>query len=276
MNPFFFSTFMYAPCKVVGAEHWPDVLQYELAHLDVSTWHGFRTLGQARRVGEVVAYVDASTYIDRARCVAAGHFVRRAECDVWLTCDDDVYADQGVVGRLLEVCRVTKGLVALPYMNRDGGSMTFRKVTGPTVWQPHAVRAVDRVGMGLVAMHRDFIETLSKLAPHFRSRESGPIDSPYIFCNGVDDGDFVGEDYGICQLAEKAGLPMHVLLDAPGQHMNLCAMLDLEGQILVQGDERAESLKKSIEGKNADRRVHAVDTLPPEPVTNPARRRVDG
>lgn len=271
MNPFFFSTFMYAPCKVVGVEHWTDVLKYELDHLDVSTWHGFRTLGQARRVGEVVAYVDASTYIDRARCVAAGHFQRRDECDVWLTCDDDVYAAEGVIGKLLEVCRVTKGLVALPYMNRDGGSMTFRKVTGPTVWQPHAVRAVDRVGMGLVAMHREFIETLSKLAPHFRSRESGPIDSPYIFRNGVDDGDFVGEDYGICQLAESAGLPMHVLLDAPAQHMNLCAKLDLEGEILVMGDAHADKLAASLEAKEREHRARTM--LPPEPPTKSDRPR---
>src|SRR5277367_3861456 len=216
--PVFFSTFMYSACKVVGAEHWQDVLAYEFGHLDNSGWHGFRTLGQARRVGEVVAYVDASTYIDRARCVAAGRFQEQAQCDVWLTCDDDMYADQGVIGRMVECCRVTKGLVALPYMNRDGGSMTFRKVTGPTVWQPHALRVVDRVGMGLCAMHRDYIETLAKLAPHFRSSESGPIDSPYIFCNGVEDGHFVGEDYGVCRLGELAGLPQHVLLDAPGQH----------------------------------------------------------
>jgi hypothetical protein len=125
--------------------------------------------------------------------------------------------------------------------------------------------------MGLVAMHRAFVEELASRHPHFRGRESGPIDSPFIFQNGVDAGTFVGEDYGLCSLAEKAGLPMHVILDAPGQHMNLCAMLDLEGQILVQGDARAEKLREGIDAKNA-----AHKTLAPEPVTNPGRRRIDG
>jgi hypothetical protein len=273
--PLFFSTFMYSACKVVGADNWPDVLKYELGHLDDSGWHGFRTLGQVKRAApDCVAYVDASTYIDRARCVAAGTFLRYRKCDVWLTCDDDVYADEGVVSRLIENCRVSRGLVALPYMNRDGGSMTFRKVTGPTVWQPHAARVVDRVGMGLVAMHRDFVQALASFAVHFRSKESGPIDSPYIFCNGVDDdGTFIGEDFGVCQLAERAGLPMHVLLDAPGQHMNLCAMLDLEGGMLVQGDAHADKLARGVAEKNA---AHAAQTLAPEPITSPARRRVDG
>ena len=270
--PLFFSTFMYSACKVVGAEHWQDVLAYELGHLDNSGWHGFRTLGQARRVGECVAYVDASTYIDRARCVAAGQFLRQTQCDVWLTCDDDVYADRDVIGKLVDNCRVSRGLCALPYMNRDGASMTFRKVTGPTVWQPHAARIVDRVGMGLVAMHRDFVTILATHAPSFRSRESGPVDSPFIFQNGVEDGHFIGEDFGVCALAERANLPMHVLLDAPGQHMNLCAMLDLEGHILVQGDAHADKLARGVADKNA---AHAAQTLTPEPdpVTNPGRRR---
>jgi len=237
MTPLFFSTFMYAPCKVIGVERWPAALEHELKNLDESPWHGFRTLGQAVRVAECRVHVDASTYIDRARCVAAGNFLYRAgkDCDVWVTCDDDVYADADVIERLVEVARQTRGLCALPYVNRDGGSMTYRKVSPPTKWLPHPVRDVDRVGMGLVALHRDLVEKLAMQAEHFREsvRPEDPNMCPYIFRNGVEDGTFMGEDFGFCRLADEAGLPMHVLLDAEGMHMQTRAMLDLEGRVMA-------------------------------------------
>jgi hypothetical protein len=261
MKPLFFSTFLYAPCKLVGAAEWPAVLAHHLESLDDAPWHGLRTLGQARRVAECRVHIDASTYIDRARCVAAGQFLYRSgsECDVWLTCDDDVYADQVVLQQLVDVARATRGVCALPYLNRDGGSMTFRKVSGPTHWvEGCPIRAVDRVGMGLVAMHREAVSVLAERAVSFYD---GPQRDkcPFIFCNGVEHGTFVGEDFGFCALAERADVALHVLLDAPGQHMNLTAKLDLDGRICVQGTEVADRLAARLEA------FHATSTLPPQP-----------
>jgi hypothetical protein len=263
MKPLFFSTFLYAPCKLVGAADWPDTLAYWLERLDEAPWHGLRTLGQARRVAECRVHVDASTYIDRARCVAAGQFLYRsgAECDVWLTCDDDVTADHVVLAQLVDVARATRGVCALPYLNRDGGSMTFRKVRGPTHWvEGCPIRAVDRVGMGLVAMHREAVSVLAEAAvPFFDGPQRDRC--PFIFCNGVDDGTFIGEDFGFCALAERADLPVHVLLDAPGQHMNLTAKLDLDGRICVQGADVAARLSERLDAFHAA----SAETLPPQP-----------
>jgi hypothetical protein len=261
MTPLFYSTFLYAPCKLVGAEHWPRTLAYHLEHLDDAPWHGLRTLGQARRVAECRVHIDASTYIDRARCVAAGQFLYRsgAECDVWLTCDDDVYADQVVLQQLVDVARATRGVCALPYLNRDGGSMTFRKVQGPTHWlEGCPIRAVDRVGMGLVAMHRLAVSVLAERAVSFFD---GPQKDkcPFIFCNGVENGTFVGEDFGFCALAEAAELSVHVLLDAPGVHMNLVSKLDLDGRICVQGAAVADRLAERLDAFHA----HSAETLKP-------------
>jgi hypothetical protein len=251
--PLFFSTFMYSACKVVGAERWPERLAYEMAHLDESPWPGFRTMGQADKVAEAAGvelrtFVDGSTYITRARCVAAGHFLYKsgADSDVWLTADDDVYADARVLESLLLAARATRGLVALPYLNRDGHSMTFRRVTGPTLWLPGKipVRAVDRIGMGLVAMHRSFVEVLARRAPMFEHRY------PAIFLEGITEVDratgigvWTGEDYWLCGLAEAADLPMHVLLDAPGWHAGHGAKLDLDGQICVETDADRQKLE---------------------------------
>jgi hypothetical protein len=275
MTPIFFSTFMYSACKVTG---WggKELLDYEMRggvlSLDASSMPGFRTLGQACRVAECEVYVDGSTYITRARCLAAGHFLRKAgsRCDVWVTCDDDVYADAAVVAQLVDVARATRGMVALPYLNRDGGSMTFRRVSGPTEWPAgFPVRRVDRVGMGLVAMHRDFVRVLDRVVPHFEDNV------PAMFLEGVQDvgadglGTWVGEDYWLCSLAENADLPMHVLLDAPGEHMGLRAKLDVDGVICLDSEENARKLAEGIDAKNAARAAHA------EPSTRNDLPRVD-
>ena len=241
--PLFFSTFMYSPCKMVGADTWPGVLAYWLEHLDEAPWHALRTLGQVRRVAPAIVHVDAGTYIDRCRCVAAGQFLYRSgrDCDVWVTCDDDVYADERVVRQLVDVARETKGLCALPYLNRDGKSMTFRRAWGPTEHIAGApVWHVDRVGQGLVAMHREFVDRLALVSDEFIDGEDR---YPHIFRNGVEDKSFIGEDFWLCKLAEAAGLAMHVLLEAPSLHMNLEAKLDSSGRICVKDPDVLQAIE---------------------------------
>jgi hypothetical protein len=259
---------MYAACKEPGMTS-AKLLAHEqrdgVRSLDLSMWPGFRTLGQACRVAECRAYVDGSTYITRARCVAAGHFLRKdgEGCDVWLTCDDDVYASQVVIAQLVDVAMATRGLCALPYINRDGGSMTFRRVTGPTEWvEGCPVRVVDRVGMGLVAMHRNFVRALDRVVPHFED------EYPAMFLEGVTDvrpdgcGTWTGEDYWMCALAETAGLPMHVLLDAPGVHMGIRSKLDIDGAICLDDQGVADKLSRSLALKQ---QAHRQTMLPTKP-----------
>jgi hypothetical protein len=254
LDPVFFSTFPYTGCKLHGVE-WPKRLEHEFAHLDESVWPGFRTLGQLRRVCESAVYVDGSTYITRARSVATKHFLDSGR-DVWVSVDDDVFVEEDVLRRQVLVCRATRGGVALPYTNRDGKTMTFRKVAGPTQWisvpgslGPFAVpslpvRTVDRVGMGCVALHRDLIERLAKDAPHFRERDrpNGVEDCPALFLEGVQEGSWVGEDYHFSALCERAGSPLLVLLEAPCEHQGIGAMLDEDGKILIRGEPAAKKL----------------------------------
>jgi hypothetical protein len=263
---------MYSACKQTGwtgAELLAHEAREGTASLDESPWPGFRTMAQVARLypGQpVTSYVDGSTYVTRARCLAAGHFLRAAGkgCDVWLTCDDDVFASAEVCGQLIEVARATRGLCALPYLNRDGGSMTFRKVSPPTHWvEGNPIRTVDRVGMGLVAMHREFVATLDKLVPHFEE------DYPALFLEGVAEVDpetgrglWTGDDYWLCMLAERSDLPMHVLLDAPGEHMGLRAKLDLDGAICLDDAEVARKLQERMAAKDAARKT-LLDSLNP-------------
>lgn len=287
-RPPFFSTFVYTACKSYGCTA-EEILAFEARggadSLESSRWPGFRTLGRLARLyagQEVTTYVHGSTYITRARCLAAAAFLRGMgkDCDVWLTCDDDIYADGVVQAQLLDVARATRGIVALPYLNRDGGSMTFRKVTGPTVWiESCPVRTVDRVGMGLVALHRDAVARIDAACPHFDD------DVPAMFLEGVCEVDpdtgrglWTGDDYWLCMLAERHGVPLHVLLDAPGEHAGLRSKLDLDGAICLDDDGAAARLQERMAEKQAARAKLLADTPAhgSEPPTKSGRRHIDG
>lgn len=256
LDPVFFSTFLYSACKVVGHDAWPKWLREEYTRLSRSAWPALRTLDQLLHVADAEVMVDASTYIDRARCVAAGKFLASGK-DVWVTCDDDIYAEADVLRRLVLACRKMRGGVAVPYMNRDGRSMTFRKVRGPTetlALDPvHSVsaqvRSVDRVGFGLVALHRQLVEGLAALVPQFREGDLSPLPCPALFVNSVENGLWQGEDYSFSKLCEDAGTPLHVLLEAPCSHAGLLAMLDAEGRIAVADPARAAALNEGIRTK---------------------------
>lgn len=254
LDAVFATTFLYAACKVVGNDAWPDYLRHDLAHASDSVWPAIRTLAyELSSVCDAELVTDASTYIDRARCVMAGKFLA-SSLDVWLTCDDDVYADAEVLRTLIRACRQTRGGVAVPYMNRDGRSMTFRKVSGPTEWlelgtmRRAPVRSVDRVGFGLVALHRELVEALA-FAPStkwFRESPSSRLRCPHLFVNGVEEDTFIGEDYSFSKLADDAGRTMRVLLEAPAEHAGILAMLDHEGHIRVSDPERAAVLEDAL------------------------------
>lgn len=252
IEPVFATTFLYAACKVVGADAWPAYLAHQLANPEESAWPSIRTLAfELAAVCDVKLVTDASTYIDRARCVAAGRFLLSG-LDVWLTCDDDIEADEDTLRKLILACRHTRGGVAVPYMNRDGKSMTFRRVSGPTEWLTLndelrvPTRFVDRVGFGLVALHRDLVELLAHQAKWFRESDASRMLCPHLFVNDVEEGSWTGEDYAFSRKCDQAGRPLRVLLEAPCEHAGILAMLDAEGTILVADPKRAEALDLAL------------------------------
>jgi hypothetical protein len=254
----FFSTYPYTACKLAGPTLWPSRLKHELEHLAESDWPCWRTLHEWLHVGGVELYTDGSTYITRARSVATAHFLA-TDRDVWLTCDDDIFAPAGVLRRMVAACRATRAGIALPYLNRDGKSMTFRRVVGPTEWlaigdgETVPLRIVDRVGFGLVALHREYVLALAKDAPKFSEvdRPGGVRDCPALFLEGVDEGSWVGEDYFFSARAERAGMPLKVLLNAPCSHQGKTALLDEEGVIRVADPAVAQTLDTSLRAREA-------------------------
>jgi hypothetical protein len=186
------------------------------------------------------------------------HFLA-SDKDVWLTCDDDMFAETETLRKLVLACQATRGAVAIPYLNRDGKSWTFRKVRGPTSGTPRPceipilLRTVDCIGMGLCAIHRELVERLAKDAPHFKEKSlpSEVASCPVLFKNGeVDEaGVWMGEDYYFSQLCEKAGSPIRVLLEAPASHGGLWAMLDREAYFVMPDPKARDLLIESIRAK---------------------------
>jgi hypothetical protein len=258
----FFSTFMYSACKAVQArgETWEGWLQAEFRKLGASAYAGFRSAHAYGDVEDFHLSVQAGTYITLARCAAAGQFLYGdgAACDLWVMADDDVLVTSDVWRRMAAVARASKAMVALPYLNRDGHSMTYRRAWGPTMtiagepcWR------VDRIGMGAVILHREFVARLARNALAF---EHGGLSCPAIFLEGVQEGEWVGEDYWMCAMADRLGLPIYVLLDAMCRHMGEPSKLDLDGHVCLQSEAAYARLE---EGR--DRRMPTLRRMPIPP-----------
>lgn len=264
LPPVFYSMFHYAACKRVGAD-WPKVRDFLFEHPDQGAallgvqGLSFETLNEMRHLCTCVIHCAANTYIPRARCIAAGHFLRGPgkDCDVWVSVDDDTYADRESLRKLVTACRATRGLVGLPYASRDGMTIAFAHVREPSeeVARGVVVRPVDRIGQGCVAMHRDMVASLDAVCPpsaRFRDRQdpSAAFDCPGIFRSEPYEGDWLGEDYYVCELARAAGLRVDVLLEAWVDHAGLVTKLDMQGQLCIVGADNRARLEAGIRAIN--------------------------
>jgi hypothetical protein len=235
-SPVFLSLFAYAYAKISGVS-WPDVLRAELEHPDKSKWPGFRTVGQASRIGVQDAYVDGSTLITKARSRAAGKFLD-SHADVWLTVDDDVFAEAEVLGRLVVAARATRGLVAAPCVLRDGRSVNVqvsRMSTTDTVVVAGLplLTLYGSVGFGLVAVHRAAVAALASNAL-WVGRDDGRRDYPALFLERVRGGQWVSDDVGFCLACQQHDVPMHLLLDAATEHAGMGCLMTRELELRVR------------------------------------------
>jgi len=237
----FVSSFLYAACKLAG-DQWDRAREAELRNPDASMWPGVRTIGQLRRLlGEPAqVYVDGSTLITKGRSRAAGFFLR-SDADVWVTVDDDVFASIDVLAQLIAVARHTRSMVAAPAILRSGKAFNFHRAFAPILRVADCAYAgVDEIGLGLAAIHRDFVEVLAKDAPKVGT---GASEFPALFLETVDDGTWIGEDVFFCRAAGRAGLPVHLLCNAPVEHFGRTAKVDEQLRIFVAGDETARQIE---------------------------------
>jgi hypothetical protein len=244
------SCYAYSQRKALGAE-WETWIAGELARLDKTGQSSIPGLlcchGATSLDGEVVHLaVEANGLLARSRSRQAG-LASTSGADVWLTCDDDVYAPPDVVADLIHAARETRGMVAAPYWLRQTeprtafrfrGEPRFRSLGGVELVTADALHT----GFGLVAMHLDVVRAVGRLVPWWHDETGGPY--PAAFLEFVDDeGLWIGEDFAFCQRVHDAEQPLYLMLGAPVAHANWgCKLTARDGALFTSRfDAQAEA-----------------------------------
>jgi hypothetical protein len=252
-SPLFVSVFCYALCKRASDPR--AAVAAELADPKGSAWPGFRTLAQAQRIAPCVTKADGSTLITKARSRTAGHFLRAFAdhgTDVWITCDDDVYADAETIGALVEVARATRGIVAAPCTARGWARMNV-ELEDPCAVSETAgawIARARRVGFGLVALHVEAIRRTCDRSDLVRWVTQDGEQYPALFLEEVRLGYWIGEDYAACDRARAAGVDVFALLGHGTEHAGCRAMLSRDLQILLDPEtaRRFDEEAKKLQG----------------------------
>ena len=254
MPTLFVSLFAYAAAKHAETvkRSWPEWVAFWRANPASSPWLGFRSLAEATARGEETQdYVSGAVLVTKARSKAAGLFLSSG-ADVWLTLDDDVFVDGGIIHRLLTACRETRAIVSAPCVLRSGSAMNFGVLDHEVTESSAGLLAhATRTGLAAVAMHRDAVLAAAAREPWV---EDGGVRYPALFretldpIEGSQDVTWTSEDYAFSDKARAVGVPIYLLLDAATDHAGRRSkVLGPEGpggmlRVLVGDEETAESM----------------------------------
>jgi len=203
-----------------------------------SPWPAYRTVGQLDPVEPFILVSDASGSISQSRSRMAGRFWRGfgASCDVWLSVDDDLFADTDVCARLVGLARKERCLATVPYLLRDGRTASIAGVV------KGARITAQSSGMGLVAMHREALEAIFAECP--RAVDDKGARYPAAFLEFIDEWlGWLGEDIAFSRRAQKALGTTHpwvVLPDALIGHAGRWSRLNLDGSFSADRATAAE------------------------------------
>jgi hypothetical protein len=236
LPPLFVSCYPYALIKgarVLGQLAPEDGAEAELALIaaeekkrDASAWPCYRTVAQVEKVEPCVLVSDASGSISQCRSRMAGRFERQAECDVWLTVDDDIFAEAAVLERVIGLARMNRRtVVTVPYLLRDG---VTQSVGGMTSRDPLA----GTTGMGLVAMHREALAAVAPFAPPCIDDKGNRYRG--YFYELIDEWcGWLGEDVSFSRRCREAKVPLFVVPHAPVCHAGRWSYMNPDGSFTV-------------------------------------------
>jgi len=193
---------------------------------------GFRTVAEARKVDDIGLHVGGLTSIAKARCMAAAEFLRApADCDVWIQCDEDVFAPVGVLRRLVLRARETMGVAVAAMPLRDGtGRMNVQHTENLTTvdsassWYPMKVG-----GLALAATHRNAVLHLGGLVKWF---DVGGRSCPALFLDGICEREWQSEDVFFCELARLHSVPLEFMVSPDVVHDGVAADVEPNAESL--------------------------------------------
>jgi len=207
----FASCFAYAFGKQHATDDVNEAVARELERGHTSSVAGFRTLFCMRPLDErLLLHTDCSTLITRARCRAAGAFLRSG-AENWLTVDDDVDASTDALARLRELAVERVVTIA---------AMRLRKGRAWNVWtfddadvdaMPWGVPfPVRHAGLALACFPRRALNDVARAFPDLTwSERPANLPNPGVFVERIAGGEWYGEDVAFCERARRAGV--HVM-----------------------------------------------------------------
>jgi hypothetical protein len=211
-----------------GAEAETALIKSEERRRDDSDWPCYRTVAQVEQLEPVMLVSDASGSIGQCRSRMSGRFLATS-CDVWLTVDDDLFAEAAIIERVVSLARTNpSSVISAPYLLRDGITPSIgglQSVKGD-------LQPVSTSGMGLVAMHRN---ALKRIEPQAQPAIDDKGNRYRAFWHEMIDEwcGWLGEDVSFCRRAWTAGVPILALADAPTCHAGRWSYMNPDGSFTV-------------------------------------------
>jgi hypothetical protein len=234
----FVSLFCYPLSKEAAASGTSEqrLIALELELGPKAKWPGFRSLYWLRTLGDVILHLDCSTLIAKARSAAAAQFLTTpAECDVWISIDDDTEATARPLALLIAATRL-HDLVVVPQLSSDGKSVNVRFDPDPPLVDELAlVRATSPPslqtrlapiafgGCSLMGASRRAIEAMREGFPELVCEpnpwEARPILA--LFLEQVVKRRWIGEDASFFRRARQCGFVPKVAIDCETRHAGM-------------------------------------------------------
>lgn len=246
----FYSTFLYTFARTHGGR-WRDELRREMLLGLESNIEAVRTLTSLSLLREEIATaVAAPMRLAAGRSDMAGRFLATG-ADVWVSCDDDAQADSLALRQLVEAARTTRGIVSAPCLQRGDpekpptrdapGLLNIRFPSGPVPVETHegfALCPIYSTGFGLVAVHREVVETMRTANPDLDTydEETGRLIPALFFERFTGEGllrRWQGEDMAFCARARELLTPMHALLGVDVVHAKRRLRLEQDAEGFV-------------------------------------------
>jgi hypothetical protein len=236
----FFSTFLYALARSAGAD-WRKVLAAELERGDESDVPAIRCHAALSRLETVVSSLSGPSRLAWARSTTSGLFLA-SDADVWVSVDDDATADEMTLRPLLLACRDTRAIVSGPCLQRDPSGALQPNVRFPprppevVQGDGFALARLHATGFGLVAIHRDALQTIADAHPDLRALDSATgQECPALFLERLEGKAWQGEDLSFCHRARTAGVEIFALLDGDVEHAGQTMSLQLvDGELAMR------------------------------------------
>lgn len=239
LPPLFVSCYPYALIKGArvlgklapedGATAEAELIASEELRREASDWPCYRTVAQVEKVEACVLVSDASGGLPQCRSRMSGRFLYDSVHDVWLTIDDDLYAEAPVIERMVKLARGNRTAVfTAPYLLRDGRTQSV----GGVLPQHAELQLVGATGMGLVAMHRDALTKVAPFAPPCVDDKGNRYRG--FFYELIDEWNgWLGEDMSFSRRCREAGVPLVALTDAPTCHAGRWSYMNPDGSFTV-------------------------------------------